>query len=149
MNIAISEHLPILEPLMRKRLAVLQIEAPIEIEKAAENGSYSLFITDRPYLPAEGFFKAELILLPGGGDLPQRADATVLTGGMNGEDAVSFSSIGEKKAMLCLQREIFICGSFIGPFEKPIPFDRNYTLYKNLAVGFAQSLAEILLREES
>ena len=148
MNIAISEHLPILENLLRKQLSTMPT-GRIHVEKATRNGNYSLLLSDRSDLPREGFLRAELILVPGGFDFLQRTEAVVLTGGMNREDAVSFSSIGEKRAMLCLQREIALEGTFIGPFEKSVPFDRNYTLYKNLAVGFALSLADILLREES
>ena len=50
--------------------------------------------------------------------------------------------------MLCLQREIRFDGQWIGPFEKPIAFDRRYSLYKNLAVGFALALTEIVFGEE-
>jgi hypothetical protein len=51
--------------------------------------------------------------------------------------------------MLCLQREIFLKNTFIGPFERAVPYDRNYNLYKNLAAGFALALTLIFREEEN
>ena len=50
--------------------------------------------------------------------------------------------------MLCLQQEIRLGGRNIVPFEKKVVFNRNFSLYKNLATGFALSLARILFTEE-
>lgn len=50
--------------------------------------------------------------------------------------------------MLCVQQEIFLRGKNIVPFERKVRFDRNFSLYKNLATGFALSLAQILFTEE-
>ena len=147
MKIAVFEHLPILETLVKKRLCTAKEAARVTVEKAVEGCAYSLLLSDRNHVP-QGLLTSELILLPGGEFIPETV-GTVLTGGMKSEDAVSFSSIGEDRAMLCLQREIPLGRAFIDPFEKSVPYDRNHTLYKNLAAGFALCLAEILLREES
>ena len=50
--------------------------------------------------------------------------------------------------MLWVQQEICLNGKSILPFEKKVRFDRNFSLYKNLATGFALSLAQILFTEE-
>lgn len=147
MKIAVFEHLPILETLVKKRLRAAEETARITVEKAVVGRAYPLLISDRSHVPSP-LLASELILLPGGEFIPETM-GTVLTGGMKSEDTVSFSSIGEDRAMLCLQREISLGHTFIDPFEKSVPYDRNHTLYKNLAAGFALCLAEILLREES
>ena len=148
MKIAVFEYLPLLETLVKNRLCAAK-EDRVTVEKAVESRVYTLLISDRSHVPQSILLTSELILLPSGSRFIPEAEGTVLTGGMRSEDAVSFSSIGEDRAMLCLQRELNLGQVFIEPFEQSVPYDRNHTLYKNLAAGFAICLAEILLREES
>ena len=85
--------------------------------------------------------------LAGGGHVTVPA-GVFLTGGMRNFDPVTFSSIGDDTAMLCLQQEIFWKGKSVVPFEKKVPFDRDFSLYKNLAASFAFCLAEALFLED-
>lgn len=149
MRIAIHEPFPILEELLKHLLSQSKKAAPTLVEAAKCGGEYDLFLSDRVWLPGDEEVRARLYLVPEEAVSPCRdVSGTVLVGGMNGADAVTLSSIGDSRALLCLQQEILVCGKWISPFEKPIAFDRRYNLYKNLAAGFACALAEILQGEE-
>ncbi|MBR3837125.1 MAG: hypothetical protein IKJ74_03180 [Clostridia bacterium] len=149
MRIAIHEPFPILEGLLKHLLSQSKTAAPTFVEAAKYGEDYDLFLSDRSWLPGDEEVRARLYLVPEEALSPCReVSGTVLIGGMNGADAVTLSSIGEERALLCLQQEILICGKWVSPFEKPIVFNRRYNLYKNLAAGFACTLAEILRGEE-
>ena len=55
--------------------------------------------------------------------------------GMRERDSVTFSSIGENEAMICLKRRILFLGSEFEPCEFKTHFDRSKGLYTNLALG--------------
>ena len=55
--------------------------------------------------------------------------------GMCEKDSVTFSSIGENHAMVCLKRNIFFLNSEFEPCEFRVNFDRTKGLYSNLALG--------------
>ncbi len=149
MNIALAEHIPILEHSLKQKLHSFPFSSRIHLERATQGKEYDLILSDLDYLSDSWRFSSDLFLVPGRvGNRRFSVEGTVLTGGMNPADPVTFSSIGEDRAMLCLQQEIPFAGRNIGPFEKPIEFDRNFSLYKNLAMGFALALAEIWFGEE-
>ncbi len=55
--------------------------------------------------------------------------------GMRERDSVTFSSIGETDAMVCLKRRVNFLGVEFEPCEFRVPFDRTRGLYANLALG--------------
>ena len=67
---------------------------------------------------------------------------------MASEDDVLLSSIGENSALICIQQELFHEGRVFLPSEQKIPFDRNFSVYKNLAAGFATVAAKFILGED-
>ena len=149
MTIGLLESMPLLEARLNPAFLSSPYEAQCRREAARHGAHYDLVLCDKQILPETLPFTCDLLLVPGDAVFtPFLECQLLLTGGMNGEDAVSFSSIGEDSAMLCLQRELRFCGKDIFPFEKPIFFDRNFSLYKNLATGFALSLAELLFGED-
>lgn len=91
---------------------------------------------------------SRLTVIPFAVPLAAPPEGEVLFAGMEIEAAISFSSIGERDALLCISREFSFAGESILPFEKKVPYDRNYTLYKNLAAGFALALADLYFGEE-
>ena len=124
-------------------------EHTLQNRQAKRGNSYDLVLWDKNFLPENLSFQSEIFLVPGSARisaLPRIGQ--VLTGGMNREDAVSFSSIGEEEALLCLGQEIFFQKRSIVPFEQKVSFDRNFSLYKNLATGFALSLLTQVFTEE-
>lgn len=55
--------------------------------------------------------------------------------GMRERDSVTFSSIGETDAMVCLKRRVNFLDAEFEPCEFRVPFDRTRGLYANLALG--------------
>lgn len=146
MKIGLWETFPILEGLLKEMAPCFSLPSSLALFSLRTGERYHLLLTDRAHLPPA---QADCILIPGRREAPILSSCgQVLTGGMSRADPVTFSSIGEERALLCLQQEIVLCGQSIVPFERPIPFLRRYSLYKNLAAGFALSLAEILFGEE-
>ncbi len=149
MKIGFLENLPVLQEKLEKDLKNLPFRKELVLESAREEGDYDLLLCDKNYLPASLPFQSKIFLVPGSARVPVLPEKGIfLTGGMNREDAVSFSSIGENCAFLCLEKEIFLPKKSILPFEQKIPFDRNYSLYKNLATGFAKILVTLIFTEE-
>lgn len=149
MKIGFWETLPILQNKAEKELSSSPFREKIFIEKVREEGVYDLVLCDKSYFPSHPSFESRIYLIPGSAHVPSPPEKGVLlTGGMNREDGVSFSSIGEKSAFLCLEREIFLGKKSIVPFETKVPFDRNFSLYKNIAWGFAQALITLFFTEE-
>ncbi|MBR2616195.1 MAG: hypothetical protein IKC69_05910 [Clostridia bacterium] len=150
MKIGLWEPFPVLERLLIRNTGVFRFPEGVAITRGKQGESYDLLLHDRAsLLPA----RAQVVLISGerepiGASHPF-SESRILTGGMGCTDPVTFSSIGEDHALLCLQEEIVIGAREIGPFERPVPFLRGYSLFKNLAAGFALSLAEILFGEES
>ena len=148
------ETMPILQECLRRRATRHPLGDRMVLDRARYGASYDLFLSDRSFLPDPFPFHVEIGLIPGAGRgrdgeailFPR--EGVFLTGGMKCADPVTFSSIGDDTAMLCLQQEIFWKGKSIVPFEKKVPFDRNFTLYKNLAASFAFCLAEVLFLED-
>ena len=148
MRIGLMEAVPILYEKLKSERILYPFGGKIIVENARREISYDLILSDKKHLRQIPFC-ANVFLIPGIADsplLPTRG--ILLTGGMSHADSVSFSSIGEEDAMLCLQREIRLMERNIEPFEKKVRFNRNFSLYKNLASGFVLSLAEILFTEE-
>lgn len=148
MKIGLMESVPLLYEKLKSERILYPFGGKIIVEKARRDTWYDLLLSDKKhfsYIP----FHASIFLIPGGADLPiLPGRGILLTGGMSHSDPVSFSSIGEEAAMLCVQREIRLMERNVEPFEKKVRFNRNFSLYKNLATGFALSLAEILFTEE-
>ncbi len=148
MKIGLLESVPILSEKLKSERILYPFGGKIVVENVRRSVRYDLILSDKKHfhqLP----YQASVFLIPGASDslaIPSRG--ILLTGGMSHSDSVSFSSIGEEEAMLCVQREIHLRGHSIVPFEKKVRFNRNFSLYKNLATGFALSLAEILFTEE-
>lgn len=55
--------------------------------------------------------------------------------GMREKDSVTFSSIGETDAMVCLKRCVNFLNSEFEPCEFRVEFNRSRSLYANLALG--------------
>jgi hypothetical protein len=55
--------------------------------------------------------------------------------GMREKDSITFSSISETDAMVCLKRRVDFLNYQFEPCEFRVPFDRNRGLYANLALG--------------
>jgi hypothetical protein len=149
MRIGLLETLPILREKLKSERILFPYGGKIVAESVRRGAHYNLLLSDKSYFPKNLPCHADLFLFPGNAEIhfaPKRG--MLLTGGMAHSDSVSFSSIGETDAMLCIQQEICINGKNIAPFERKVRFDRNFSLYKNLATGFALSLAEILFTEE-
>lgn len=148
MKIGLLESVPILHEKLKSERILYPFGGKMIVERVHRETKYDLILSDKKHLRHLPF-QASVFLIPGVADspiLPSRG--ILLTGGMSHSDAVSFSSIGEEDAMLCVQREICLMERNIEPFEKKVRFNRNFSLYKNLATGFALSLAEILFTEE-
>ncbi|MBQ3075949.1 MAG: hypothetical protein IJC26_07760 [Clostridia bacterium] len=149
MRIGIFETLPILREKLRSERILYPYGGKIVAENVRKGSRYDLILSDKDYFPPSISGLADVFLVPDTASvrsLPERG--ILLTGGMSQSDSVSFSSIGENEAMLWVQQEICLNGKSILPFEKKVRFDRNFSLYKNLATGFALSLAQILFTEE-
>jgi len=150
MQIALIEQLPILETLLQSVLRKSPYRSQIVLQKAEKTRLYDLALSDRIFFSEPHFCRAQLYLVPSEAKMEKNFFCgTLLTGGMSAADPVSLSSIGEDRAVLCVQQEICLCGKNIDPFEKPIPFDRNFSLFKNLAAGFVLALTEQIFGEES
>lgn len=149
MKIGFFETTAILQEKIRKEKSSFPLGEKLFLEPVRYGGEYDLVLSDKPYLPNPPSFRSFLCLVPGSAEpiLPMQG-VILLRGGMNREDPVTFSSIGDDTAMLCLQQELFFGGKSIVPFEKKVPFDRNFSLYKNLASSFTFSLAEFMFAEE-
>ena len=149
MKIGILEPFPLLESRLQALFESSLLPSP---PRDAENTEdfFDLILSDRNYFDDKSLPPASLYLISGE-ILPESLPESglVITGRMNSSDTVTLSSIGEDRAMLCLQREIFLNNTFIGPFERAVPYDRNYNLYKNLAAGFALALTLIFREEEN
>ena len=146
MKIGLWETFPLMESLLSQIAPLFPLAGSLEVGRWEKNESYHIFLTDRALPPSAS---SEIILIPSSSErLWRDFSGQVITGGMGSSDPVTFSSIGEDRALLCLQQEILFCGREIVPFERPVPFRRNFSLYKNLAVTFALSLTEILFGEE-
>lgn len=149
MKIGFFETTAILQEKIRKEKSSFSFKEPLLLEPVRYGEAYDLVLSDKPYLPDPPFFRCAICLVPGSAEpVPPIPGGILLRGGMNREDPVTFSSIGDDTAMLCLQQEIFFQGKSVVPFEKKVPFDRNFSLYKNLASSFTFSLAEFMLAEE-
>ena len=70
--------------------------------------------------------------------------AAALSCGMCAHDTVSFSSVSEKEAQLCLTRAFFFHNTLIEPQEKKVPFDPTLSLYQNLTRGLLLTLSHII-----
>jgi len=55
--------------------------------------------------------------------------------GMRERDSVTFSSIGEDNAMVCIKRKVSFLDRVFEPCEFRVSFDRKRGLYTNLALG--------------
>ena len=64
--------------------------------------------------------------------------------GMREIDSVTFSSIGEEKAFICIRRRLSFLTSFYDPCEFPSPFNRNFSVYHNLVLG----LIDFILKDD-
>ena len=54
---------------------------------------------------------------------------------MDPKSTLSFSSIGENEAMLCLNRGVFTARGRLEPQEKKVPYDRSLCLEDNLLLS--------------
>ncbi len=92
-------------------------------------------LKDAPKRCALVLFDAEEKNLP-----PALSAAAALSCGMCAHDTLSFSSVKENEAQLCLTRAFFFHNTLIEPFESKVPFDPALSLYRNMTRGFLISL---------
>ena len=149
MNIAFSEPYPILYREWKRRRELFSRGNRIRLCSAEHCRRADLILSDRNSFRASLLPLGELYLVSGEAFIEEApAEGILLTGGMSRWDAVTFTSIGEERAMICLQREVTLLGRSVFPFEKPVFYDHRLRLYRNLALGFSLALAEQLLGEE-
>lgn len=148
MRIALWEPFPLTETLLFTRLKNSAAKHSVAVEKARMGQHYNLVLFEGSFFPQYPLCSSDLWLVPSSCKVKKLPLGTFLTGGMGSEDDVSLSSIGEENALLCIQREIVHGERTLFPLEKTIPFDRNYSLYKNLAAGFALLSVKFFLGEE-
>lgn len=147
MNLTLLEPFPILRHRIEKELKKLNLEKTVRLTPRGETAD--LVICDLNRFPPRNCPNSELYFISGQASVQKPLlPGFLISGGMSSWDAVTFSSIGEDRAMLCLQQEITLLKKSIVPFEKSVPYDRNYPLFQNLATGFCLSLAEQLFGEE-
>ena len=148
MNVAFWEPFPLTETLFSKILAETDLKKLVSAEKARHEKHYDLVLFEGSRFPEAPFCSAEIWLTPSSCTAKKRPDGLFLTGGMASEDDVLLSSIGENSALICIQQELFHEGRVFLPSEQKIPFDRNFSVYKNLAAGFATVAAKFILGED-
>ena len=148
MNIAFWEPFPLTETLFRQNLAESGLKNLVFAERAQEGKRYDLVLFEGNYFPEAPFCSSDLWLAPSSCIAKKRPNGLFLTGGMASEDDVLLSSIGENGALICIQRELFRDGRIFLPSEQKIPFNRNFSVYKNLAAGFATVAAKFFLGED-
>lgn len=121
-----------------KNISVLHGKIPADV-----------LISDEKYLFIGDNFQKTLIFAPSDSKISDSANRkNIFLCGMHLNDAVTFSSIGETSAFICLQKEMEFCGMKILPFESKVNFDRNYGLYKNISVGFIITLLDLYFSEK-
>lgn len=148
MRIGFLEPFPILLGLVETQMKQRGFGNRVHLETANPEKEYDLLISDFSYY-SKSAPRSAVTLISGSARVFSPPEKGILISlGMKGCDTVTLSSILEDKAMLCLQQEICVFGQNLGPFEKPIVFDRSYSLYKNLSAGFALCLAESYFGEE-
>ncbi|MBR4287987.1 MAG: hypothetical protein IKT50_00955 [Clostridia bacterium] len=148
MKIALWEPFPLTETLLRSHLKKIGAEHLVSVEKAEFGKHYDLVLFEASFFPEDPFCSSDLWLVPASCTVKKLPQGAFLTGGMGIDDDVSLSSIREKNALMCIQREVVIKHQSLIPQERIIPFDRNFTLYKNLAAGFALLWAKNFFGEE-
>ena len=123
MRIGLLETLPILREKLKKESALYPFGAKILAESVRHGKQYDLILSDKAYFPESLSCRAKLFLVPGSARIKTLPDEGILlTGGMAYSDTVSFSSIGEEDAMLCVQQEICLDEKNVLPFEKKVHF---------------------------
>lgn len=148
MRIALWEPFPLTETLLLSHLKKCPLRGTVSVEKARSGRRYDLVLFEGNYFPEQPFCTSDLWLVPASCTAKKLPEGAFLTGGMGSDDDVSLSSIGEESALLCMQREIVQKERILFPFEKKIPFDYNFSLYKNLAAGFGLLAAKFYFGEE-
>ena len=137
MEIALDEPYPLLETLLKRSLEkkeyrdrVVLFSPPLFPETA------DLCLYDHDHFSPRFLRRAKLIVVPSEakGAVSSRH---VLTAGMGLFDPLTFSSLKEDRAMLCLQKGVAIGKCRLEPREVWVPYDPFYSVYKNLAVGMA------------
>ena len=148
MKIALWEPFPLTETLLRNHLNKSETKNLVSVEKIKFGRHYDLVLFEGKFFPEEPFCSSDLWLVPASCTVKKLPRGTFLTGGMGIDDDISLSSIREESALICIQREIVGKDRTLIPQEHRIPFDRNFTLYKNLAAGFALLWTEFFFGEE-
>ncbi len=55
--------------------------------------------------------------------------------GMSSKDSITYSSINDEKALICIQRRIIFNGKAYEPCEFPVMLNKNISDYQNLIAG--------------
>ena len=80
--------------------------------------------------------KADIVLCPQDGNCKGSIECNgVISCGMSRRSTVSFTSIGEQKAMLAVNRSIRAGNRLTEQCEMHCPFDRNLSIYENLVLS--------------
>lgn len=61
--------------------------------------------------------------------------------GMEPTDSVTFSSISEDSAIVCIRRKLLLLDKIVYPCEFKAPFDRSLGIFMNLAVSLVDYLS--------
>lgn len=148
MKIALWEPYPLMEARLFALLKKAGLDGDVSLERPKAKGRYDLVLFEGGHFPEDPHFQGNIWLVPSSACVKKLPEGVFLTGGMSPEDDVSLSSIGEDDALLYTKREILQNGRPLFPFEKRIPYDRNFTLYKNLAAGFGLLTAKFYFGED-
>ena len=67
----------------------------------------------------------------------------IVSCGMDFTDSVTFSSISEDSALVCIRRSIILNGYTVEPCEFKAPFDKDIGIYYNLVVAMIDYLIRL------
>ena len=68
---------------------------------------------------------------------------SVISCGMQGLDSVTFSSISDTTALVCIRRRIVFANTIIDPCEFKTPFDSRIGIFHNLVISILDFLTDI------
>lgn len=146
--IAVLEKTNVLKKKLEAEISKYPFKDLIKIVSYDENEYSDILLIDENMSLFKSDFSCNLCVLCLPISIEGLKARSVVSCGMLLKDSVTLSSIGEEKAMLCLQRNVDFFGVILQPFEKSIPFDRSLSIYRNVSIAFLLLLlGEYYLKE--
>ena len=147
MEIVLDEAFPLLRTLLEGQLKEKTYRDRVHLLSPGETENRTdLVLSDRSFFPPFPETKARLFIVPSDarGAVSSRR---VLPAGMGHQDPVTFSSLREDRALLCLQKPVLFRRRLFEPQERWVKVDPFYSLFKNLAVQTALFLCDEIFGE--